>query len=106
MWLKVWGRENGIMRISSICSRFVKLVGFLNGCVELMLKKLLLLVLSSLMVFCEVIGLLGMVCVLFEMVVMLVKLVKFWIMLFVSRVMVLSSVIGRRMWLRLWIRLI
>lgn len=66
--LKVKYSVVGIKKIVSICMKLVSVVGFLNGCDELVLKKLLLLVLSILIVFWEVIGFMGNSCCVFLMV--------------------------------------
>lgn len=97
IFLKVWGSENGMSRMRKILSMFVYGCGFLKGWDELLLKKLLLLVLSFLMVFWEVMGFFGMIWFLLVILVMCRNLVKFWIVLLMMSRKVVMVVIGIRM---------
>lgn len=82
MWLNIRYSVVGMIRIVKILMKFVNGVGFLYGCVEFVLKKLLLLVLSILIVFCDVIGFIVSVCFVSGVGIVIVLFLLFFIGLF------------------------
>lgn len=92
--------------IEVILNRLFQVFGFLNGWVELMLKKLLLLVFSCLMVIWLVVGLSGMVCLVFCKVVVWIQLKKVCGMFCQISSNVSSRYSGSSMQRVLWVRLI